>query len=184
MLCNTLEDAARERASIETVIAHMVSGVLIASASPKPSHLRPFERAGIPVITVDRDVVGFAGDAVAVDNRLIGRLAAEHLLEQGRFTPLVLNHTIDISPMRDREDGFCRAMAAAGHPVDPDRVFSLPFHADRPAEVARIVATTQADAVFATTNTLTGEAFSALRSQGRAIGPEIGLVGSTTTGGI
>lgn len=177
VLCNTQEDPARERASIDTVIAHRVSGVLIAAASPKPSHLRPFDRAGIPVITVDRDVAGFGGDSIAVDNRMIGRLAADHLLEQGRFAPMVLNHTIDLSPMREREEGFRSAMAAAGHAVPDERVFSLPFHADRPAEVARLVAEVDADAVFATTNTLTGEAFSALRSQGRAIGPEVGLVG-------
>lgn len=177
VLCNTLEDVARERASIETVIAHRVSGVLIAAASPRPSQLRPFERAGIPVITVDRDVSGFAGDTVAVDNLMIGRLAAEHLLEQGRTSPMVLNHTIDISPMREREEGFRLAMAAAGHPVPDERVYSLPFHEDRPAVVARLIAETVADAVFATTNTLTGEVFSALRSQGRAIGPEVGLVG-------
>lgn len=177
VLCNSLEDPARERASIETVIAHRVSGVLIAAASPRQSHLRPFEQAGIPVITVDREVTGFAGDAIAVDNRMIGRLAAEHLLEQGRTRAMVLNHTVDLSPMREREAGFRDAMAAAGHEVDEEWVFSLPFHADRPAEVARLIATTQADAVFATTNTLTGEAFSALRAQGRAIGPEVALVG-------
>ncbi len=177
VLCNTREEPARERASIETVIAHRVSGVLIAAASPKPSHLRPFDQAGIPVITVDRTVAGFGGDTIVVDNRMIGRLAAEHLLEQGRMSPMVLNHTTDISPMREREEGFRAAMAAAGHPVPDARVFSLPFHEDRPAEVARLIAATDADAIFAATNTLTGEAFSALRSQGKAIGPEVGLVG-------
>ena len=177
VLCNTHEDAARERASIETVIAHRVSGALVAAASPKPSQLRPFDEAGIPVIAVDREVAGFGGDAIVVDNKLIGSLAARHLLEQGWVQPLVLNHPIDISPMREREVGFRRAMAEAGHAVPDRRVFSLPYSTDRPAEVARLLADTDADAVFATTNTLTREAFSALRGQGRAIGPEIGMIG-------
>lgn len=177
VLCNTLEDPVRERASIETVIAHRVSGVLIAAASSRPSQLRPLDHAGIPVITVDRDVAGFGGDAVAVDNKMIGRLAAGHLLEQGRVAPMVLNHSVDISPMRDREEGFREAMAAGGFPVPDFRVHRLPFHDGRPVEVARLVASADRDSVFATTNSLTGEAFSALRSQGKAIGPEVGLVG-------
>ena len=59
---------------------------------------------------------------------------------------MVLNHTIDLSPMREREEGFRSAMAAAGHAVPDERVCSLPFHADCPAEVARLVAEVDADA--------------------------------------
>lgn len=177
VLCNTQEDPAREKSSIETVIAHRVSGVLMVAASAHASGLRQFDRAGIPVITADRRVDGFTGDSVSVDNLMIGRLAAEHLIEQGWTRPLVLNHSVDLSPMREREAGFAAAMLAAGHQVAPGRVVRVPFHDDRPREVDRLIAEMDADSVFATTNTLTGEAFSALRSQGRAIGVGIGLVG-------
>lgn len=179
VLCNSHEDPAGERAAIETVIAHRVSGVLIAAASPRPSQMRPLVRAGIPVITVDREIDGFAGDSVSVDNQMTGRLAAEHLVSQGRTTPLVLNHTLKLSPMRDRELGFKTAMAKLGHPVPEERLHRMSFHDDRPEEIAQLLRAAEPgiDSVFATTNTLTGEAFYALRSQGRRIGPDIGLVG-------
>ncbi|MFT3887562.1 MAG: LacI family DNA-binding transcriptional regulator [Arachnia sp.] len=177
VLCNTMEDSAQEKSSIDTVIAHRVSGVLLAAARPRAARLQQFERAGIPVVTVDRQVEGFQGDSLSVDNELIGRLAALHLVEQGWTTPLLLNHPVDISPMRQREEGFLRAMAEAGHPVSPDRVARLPFHDDRPKEVVSLIADTPADSVFATTNTLTSEAFVALRGLGRAIGRDIALIG-------
>lgn len=179
VLCNSHEDAAAEKAAIETVIAHRVSGVLIASAVPRASQMRPLLRAGIPVITVDRQIDGFAGDSVAVDNQMIGRIAAEHLVEQGRTRPLVLNHTIDLSPMRDRELGFRTSMEMLGHPVPDERVHRLLFDDDRPQTVARLLREQEADfdAVFATTNTLTGEAFFGLRGRQRRIGPDVGLVG-------
>lgn len=179
VLCNSHEGAASEKAAIETVIAHRVSGVLIAAAVPRAAQMRPFERAGIPVITVDRQIDGFAGDSVSVDNHMIGRLAAEHLVAQGRTRPLVLNHTIDLSPMRDRELGFRTSMAMLGHPVPEERVHRLLFDDGRPHAVARLLyeSAEGCDSVFATTNTLTGEAFFALRDQGRLIGPEVGLVG-------
>lgn len=178
VLCNTQEDLAREKASIRTVIAQQVSGVLIVAASSQLARLAPLQRAGIPVITVDRQVVGFWGDSVLADNPMIGRLAARHLLEQGRTRPLVLNHSVQISPMRDREEGFRAEMALAGHPVDEQRIVHLPFHAGVPLEISGLLKLhVSADAIFATTNTLTGAAFTALRALGRRIGPEIALVG-------
>ncbi|MGC3952787.1 MAG: LacI family DNA-binding transcriptional regulator [Propionicimonas sp.] len=178
MLCNSHEETAVEKASIESVIAHQASGVLIAAASPHLSRLAPLQRAGIPVITVDRQVNDFWGDSVSVDNPLIGQLAARHLLEQGRTRPLVLNHSLGVSPMRDREVGFLAEMAAAGHPVAPERILQLPFQADVPLDVSELLSgQADCDAVFATTNSLTGAAFIALRALGRRIGPDIGLIG-------
>ena len=178
MLCNSHEDTAVEKASIESVIAHQVSGVLIAAASPHLSRLAPLQRAGMPVITVDREVDDFWGDSVSVDNQLVGRLAARHLLEQGRTLPLVLNHSLRVSPMRDREVGFVAEMAAAGRPVAPERIVHVPFRVDVPLEISELmVDQAEIDAVFATTNSLTGAVFVALRALGRRIGPEIGLIG-------
>lgn len=177
VLCNTQEDLAREKASIETVIAHQVSGVLVAAASPA-TKLRMFERYGIPVVTIDRRVNDFSGDAVTVDNVLIGRMAAEHLLTQGREKALILSHTVDLSPMRDRELGFRQRMAEAGHPVGERWVAHLAFHDGRQAIIRDLLRKRAGvDAVFCTTNTLTAEAFVAAQSLGMEIGPQVGLVG-------
>ena len=177
VLCNSQEDLAREKAAIDTVIAHQVSGVLIAAASPA-TKLRVFERFGIPVVTIDRRVNDFSGDAVTVDNVLIGRLAAEHLLEQGRTKPLILSHTVELSPMRDRELGFRQKMAEAGHPLPEKWVAHLAFHDGRQAIIRELLRKRPGvDAVFATTNTLTAEAFVAMQAMGMAIGPQVGLVG-------
>lgn len=178
VLCNSHEDLALEKSSIEAVIAHRVSGVVIAAASPHLSRLVPLQRAGIPVITIDRKVTDFWGDTVSVDNALIGRLAARHLVEQGRTRALVVNHSLAISPMKEREVGFRAEMAQAGHPVDPERVVHLPFQIDVPLEISEVMVDHgDVDSVFATTNTLTGAVYSALRTLGRRIGPEIGLIG-------
>lgn len=179
VLCNSAEDLVLERSAIETVIAHQVSGALIAAVSASQSRINQFERAGIPVVSVDRRINGFSGDMVQVDNERIGRLAATHLLEQGRTNPVVLSHAGDLTPMLERERGFLQSLAESGHPVAPDRVAHLPFHAPGSLELVEgfFTSVADADAVFATTNTLTSEAFAVLRASGRAIGPEVGLVG-------
>lgn len=177
VLCNSQEDLSREKTAIDTVIAHQVSGVLIAAASPQ-TDLGAFESYGIPVVTIDRRVAGFSGDAVTIDNILIGHMAAEHLLEQGCTRPVILSHTVSLSPMRDRERGFRQRMAEAGHPVNDDWVAHLAFHEGRQCAIADLLRSCDGvDAVFATTNTLTSEAFGAMQDLGMDIGPEVALVG-------
>lgn len=179
VLCNTREDLAREKAAIDTVLAHQVSGVLLAAASADGRHLNALERARVPVVMVDRRVHGFRGDSVNVDNQQIGRMVAEHLLEQGRRRTLILNHSVAVSALSDREEGFRTAMASAGHPVSDEWTAHLDFTLERPQQV--IIDLLQrhptVDSVFAATNTLTMEAFAAIRSLNLRIGPEIALVG-------
>lgn len=179
VLCNSQESIRRERNAIDTVIAHQVSGAVVAAASTQGSRLQPFLDAGIPVVSVDRRIDGFTGDMVNVDNEKIGWLAADHLLDQGRFAPLVLSHTAELSPMRERERGFAQRMADAGHAVAPDQIVHLPFHApDNRELIDHLIASDLGiDAVFATTNTLTSQAHVALRAAGRSIGPDVALVG-------
>lgn len=180
VLFNSQEDVQRERDSIESAIAHQVSGVLIAAASTTRTRLADLERAGIPVITIDRRVQGFSGDTITVDNLMIGRLAAEHFLASGRTSALIISTPARLTPTLDRERGFRRRMEEAGHPVDDARVLHLEFHDPAAREtVGRLLdAHPEVDAVFATTNSLTAETFQALRDSGRRIGPDVALIGT------
>ncbi len=75
-------------------IAEKVDGVFFSPIEFMPGmeetnrHLTEnFERAGIPVVLLDCDIVKYPQrsryDVVGIDNRRVGRMLAEHLLEQG-----------------------------------------------------------------------------------------------------
>lgn len=178
MLCNTQEDLARERSAIDAVIGHQVSGVLIAAVSGSRSSLKPLQLQGVPVVSIDREVSGFSGDCVNVDNASIGRMAAQHLLEQGWRNPVVLCHHADLSPLEARERGFVAAMHAAGQHLPQSHLVQVPFQSSEAAALIRAaVEDPEVDAVFATTNTLTSMAYRALRDAGRTIGEDVGLIG-------
>lgn len=179
VLCNSQEDLSLERSAIDSVIAHRVSGALIAAVSASKSRLAAFQLAGIPVVTIDRRVDGFTGDSVSVDNALIGRMAAEHLLERGRTRPVVLSHDGDLSPLRERERGFAGAVAQAGVPLAEAAIVHLAFRdGSNEARIAELLSSRpEIDAIFATTNTLTSVAYTALRAAGLAIGRQVALVG-------
>lgn len=179
VLCNTHEDLQLERSAIESVVGHQVSGALIAAVSASKSRVAPFERAGIPVLTVDRRVAGFTGDSINVDNQMIGRLAADHLVQQGCTQPLIVTHAGDLTPLREREKGFVARMRELGHPMGEQQVARIAFQADdKRGEVrSALDAMADVDAVFATTNTLTSHVYVVLRSAGASIGPDVALIG-------
>jgi LacI family transcriptional regulator len=67
---------------------------------------------------------------IGIDNRAMGKMVAEHLLERGfrRFGV----YEIDIEGyFEERRDNFLETLRVAGHPCS---VFSAPGHRERPAE--------------------------------------------------
>lgn len=72
-------DDERERRYVQTSISQQVGGLIVGHAS----NLDTYEGLAIPIVFVDRGVPDSPHDSVTIDNRLAGRLAAEHLWEQG-----------------------------------------------------------------------------------------------------
>ncbi|MBR1921241.1 MAG: substrate-binding domain-containing protein [Kiritimatiellae bacterium] len=77
-----------------------------------------FDKAGIPVVLVDRNV-GFGEgpsrhDFVGIDNFAAGRALGEHMLAQGATRVRFLMRPNCASVIRDRLDGVARALGADG----------------------------------------------------------------------
>jgi LacI family transcriptional regulator len=74
VICNSAEDAARERRHLDMLQQQRVLGVLISPVDTAGSHLHELARAGIPVVLVDR-AAGPDLCSVAVDDVHGGSLA-------------------------------------------------------------------------------------------------------------
>jgi len=85
ILCHSREDPERERQEIEMLVSGRVDGLIVASAQPAdaPGVYRKLQRRGFPVVLIDRYFTGMSLPVVRVDDRAVGRLAAEHLVELG-----------------------------------------------------------------------------------------------------
>lgn len=179
VLCNSQESLALERSAMQTVAAHQVSGVMIAAVSASQTRVDDLEAANIPVVGVDRRMDSFKGDTINVDNEMIGRMAAEELLRNGRTGFLMLSHDADLTPMRERERGFQRHLLDSGVSPSQVQVARVPFHDPRtPVDVENLLEDLKGiDAVFAATNTLTAEAYASLRRAGHRIGDDVALIG-------
>jgi LacI family transcriptional regulator len=83
LIASSEEDPALEQEALEQMRARRVDALVIASAQLTGESFRRLEEQKMPFILVDRQFKGQAANFVGVDDELIGRIATEHLMEQG-----------------------------------------------------------------------------------------------------
>jgi len=104
MLCNSGDNAARERRYLDQLEELRVLGVLITPVEGISPRLEQLIDRGTPVVLVDRDN-GLDTCAVAVDNVLGGRLATNHLIEQGHRRLAFVGGPLSLQQVSDRHAG-------------------------------------------------------------------------------
>ncbi|MFT4029333.1 MAG: LacI family DNA-binding transcriptional regulator [Protaetiibacter sp.] len=102
---NTDEDPAREEMFLDLFEEQQVRGVLISPYGDITRRLERLRERRIPVVLVDRTNPEGRFSAVATDSVTGGRLAAEHLLAQGRRRLAFIGGPLDLRLVRERLDG-------------------------------------------------------------------------------
>jgi LacI family transcriptional regulator len=116
-LCNSNQDAAREREYLERLREQRVQGVLITPIDPSGERLAEMPGRGTPVVLVDCQAPDPTWCSVAVDDELGGELALTHLLESGHERIAFVGGPMSVPQVRDRHRGALRALADAGRPA-------------------------------------------------------------------
>jgi LacI family transcriptional regulator len=122
ILCTTAFDQAREVQYLEMVNSRAVDGVVYA-AGVYAAHAPPTDKelrgllSGMPMVFVDEEIEGTQFTAVVSDNEAGGRLAAEHLLELGHESALVIGVAGEPVSSVLRTRGFLETWTAAGGQV-------------------------------------------------------------------
>ncbi|MER7278890.1 LacI family DNA-binding transcriptional regulator [Dactylosporangium sp. NPDC000244] len=111
VVCNSGEDAHREQRHLELLEEQRVRGVLITPVDEGPnSRLEQLIQRGTPVVLVDRGSGRHSRCSVAVDDILGGRLAGEHLVEQGHRRIAFVGGPMSIAQVQDRRAGIAEAV--------------------------------------------------------------------------
>lgn len=122
VICNADEDPYGEERALELLLSLRVAGILHASTGANAALLQKLQRAGVPLVDIDR-ASGLADvDTVLVDNALGARLAAEHLLDLGHRRVAVVTGPQPLTTGRTRLEGFQAALAARGVALEPELV--------------------------------------------------------------
>lgn len=117
----------------EQYIARKVSGVFFAPLEFSPNRdsvnqriCSALDRAGIPVVLLDRDITAFPRrshyDVVGIDNRRAGFIVTDHLLRLGCRRIAFLGRAGSAPSVALRMAGYREALASAGITAEPDWV--------------------------------------------------------------
>ncbi|MGW0480161.1 LacI family DNA-binding transcriptional regulator [Nonomuraea sp. NPDC003214] len=117
VLCNSGADPVRERRHLDQLEQQRVLGILITPVDAASPRLTELAARGTPVVLVDSAASG-TQCSVAVDDRLGGRIAGEHLIERGHRRIAFIGGPPSIKQVADRHAGVMSAVEAAGDGVE------------------------------------------------------------------
>ena len=126
-ICNSNSRSAREAVHLDRLLQQRVQGILITPVNPEAPHLDDLARRGVPLVIVDRVRDGNGSCSVAVDDVLGGRIAAEHLVEQGHTRIAFIGGPESIGQVRERLEGAREMWAELG--LAADDLIHLPTEA-------------------------------------------------------
>jgi LacI family transcriptional regulator len=174
------DDAERERTYLETFDEQRVYGLLISPVSDDLSRLHALHTRGVPVVLVDRDGTGTPFASVAVDDIAGGRLAAEHLCEQGRRRIAYVGGPAGLRQVADRLTGARAAVEnCTGATLEVVTTGEPSVLAGRAAgeELCARTRDTRPDAVFCANDLLAIGMLQALTQNGFEVPADIALIG-------
>jgi LacI family transcriptional regulator len=190
VLVNTDEDVDTERSAVQVLVSKRVDGIIVAPASPVDvEHLAATQRAGCPVVLLDRQVERLAADVVLVDNLGAASNVTERLLSAGHERIAMVTggassadqDTLDrpsVSSGRDRVDGYLAALSEAGV-SQPRAYLRTGAHTRQLAErlTTQLLHLAQPPtAVFASDSVVALGVLKALRAADKRIPREVSLV--------
>ena len=115
---NSDSNAEREQTLLERFEQQRVGGILFAPINDSTERVLRLRQRGIPVVIVDRVGAGGTFCSVAVDDVLGGRIAVEHLAEQGHTRVAVIGGPESIGQVRERLEGAKEIWSELGLPAD------------------------------------------------------------------
>jgi LacI family transcriptional regulator len=122
----TGRSTAVEDQQLESIRNHRIAGLLIVTSGSDGSRLKMIQDSGIPVVALDRPVIGLQADAVLVENREGAEQGVRHLIEHGYKKIACVGFDSGSYTVRERMEGYNIAMrSAALQPILFTQVNSL-----------------------------------------------------------
>ncbi len=179
-IISTEDDRELEERAVHSAIGKNVDGIIICPSQRDPETIRFMQRAGIPFVLIGRrfkDEPEF--DYVICDDENGGYLATKHLLESGHSRILFLNGPSRISSAQERFEGYKRAHAEAGQPVDNSLVEEVGVITGDTRQTVRklIEQQTAFTGIFAFNDVIAWEAMYVLHKMGYSIPRDYAVIG-------
>ncbi|WP_309611291.1 LacI family DNA-binding transcriptional regulator [Sphingomonas sp.] len=160
----------------QIVDAGRVDGVVIIGQSDQVEVIERVARRYRPMIVWGAELPGKAQVTVGSDNFAGGRLAAEHLLAQGRKR-LGFFGNVEVPEFAARFAGFQQALAAAGHLEGTLLPMHLTSESSYSAIEEYLVGHPSPDGIVAASDVIAMSALRALAERGKRVPQDVGVIG-------
>ena len=117
-ICNSNNRSTREQAHLDRLLEQRVQGILITPVDPDAPWIDAVADRGVPLVIVDRTRDDERFCSVAVDDVLGGRLAVEHLVDQGHRRVAFIGGPSSLGQVRERYAGAQQVWSDAGLPAE------------------------------------------------------------------
>jgi LacI family transcriptional regulator len=182
VISSSEEDVELEQQEIEQLVARRVDALFLALGQTSPEALQRVVEQQIPYVLLDRTIPGVDANFVGVDDQEAGRLAVEHLAEQG-CRRIAHIRGPEVSTAVGRLEGYRRALAGRG--VDaPASYVVRGTHGDDAADLSGyesmrqlLRASPRPDAVFCYNDPMAMGAMKAILEAGLDVPGDIAVVG-------
>ncbi|HWH26201.1 MAG TPA: LacI family DNA-binding transcriptional regulator [Pseudolysinimonas sp.] len=181
LLGNSDQDPGRESFYLDLFEEQRVRGVLLSPIGDVRDRMTRLRARGIPAVLVDRRVDDAGASSVSVDDVAGGRMAVEHLLEQGRRRIAFVGGPLSLQQVADRLEGARQAIQtttdAMLEVIECPQLTILDGRAVGNAIVARR-ARDMPDAVFAANDLVAlGLVQSFVMTRGLAVPDDVAVIG-------
>ena len=178
---NSAQQPSRERAHLMLLEQQRVGGVLLAPIWGVDDRVGELRRRGIPVVLLDRARDETDLCSVSVDDVEGGRLAVQHLLEQGHRHIALVGGPGDLQQVRDRRSGAELARSAFGGSANLLTISTPNLDAESGAAAAgELLALSTAErptAVFAANDLLAIGVLQGFVSHGLRVPDDVAIIG-------
>lgn len=185
ILCNSGDDAERQKQQIQRLVLSGVAGFVIVPAVIR-DHEKNFRlctqllETKIPFVFCYRGVEGIDAPLVTSNNFYGGYIAAKHMIEMG-YRNLVYISSVKFRSSVERFQGFVAALEEHGLPVDYEMMVLAGAGDDMPegyTDMRRILhAGRPVDGVVAYNDRIARGAAAAIVEAGYTVSDDIGLIG-------
>jgi LacI family transcriptional regulator len=176
VLCNSDEDAEKERRYVDVAIQERAAGVIVSPTATATS-VHALVRRGTPVVAVDRPLPAGESDTVLVDTRAAARQATTHLIDQGYTRVGCITGPPGVRTADDRLAGYRDALKA-GKRGSARLVRRTEFKAAGAEKAAAdlLDQDDRPDALLVANSAMAMGVLTALRSHGLRAGRDVGIV--------
>ncbi|MDO8121593.1 LacI family DNA-binding transcriptional regulator [Isoptericola sp. b490] len=175
-LCDSREDAIRERHHIRALLGRRVDGLIVVGSQTNPRRSLGHDLP-VPVVYVYAPSSDERDTSVIADNVAAGRLAGQHLVGIGRRRIAHIAGDPTYAAARDREAGIGAALADAGlTQVGPSRSGSWSEAWGRTGAHAVLEAGEPVDAIVCDSDQIARGALDLLRDRGVRVPGDIAVI--------